>query len=70
MTYNNTLVDTKNLKDAHVDLVIRQGNIGVTTSQSMATDELELWSATYTDFFKTVVHMCVNQVTYMVEGVL
>ena len=69
MVYNNTTVDTRNLKDEHVDMVIRQGNIGVTTSQSMATDELKLWTAEYSDFFKTVVHMCVNQVSYGVEGV-
>lgn len=64
--YNSTDTDTKNLLDKHVDLVIRQGNIGVTMSQQLLQAELE---ARQYDFAKMVIKECVNLVTYAVEGV-
>lgn len=69
MTYANTLTDTKNLQDKHVEMVIRQGNIGVVSSVALLTENMELYENEKFDFFKYVVRMCVNQVTYAVEGV-
>lgn len=64
--YNSTDTNTKNLQDKHVDLVIRQGNIGVTMSQQLLQAELE---ARQYDFAKMIIKECVNLVTYAVEGV-
>lgn len=64
--YNSTDTDTRNLQDDHIDLVIRQGNIGVTMSQQLLNAELE---ARKYDFAKMVVKECVNLVTYAVEGI-
>ena len=69
MTYANTLTDTKNLTDKHVEMVIRQGNIGVVSSVALLTENMDLYTNEKFDFFKYVVRMCVNQVTYAVEGV-
>lgn len=66
-TYNSSNTETRNLLDEHVDMVIRQGNIGVVTSQSMVVEEQNL--RTSFDFFYYVVHLCVNQVAYGVVGV-
>ena len=68
-TFNSNLVDTKNLHDKHVEMVIRQGNIGVTKSTELLFDNMQLYENENFDFFKYVVRMCVNQVTYAVEGV-
>lgn len=64
--YNSTDTNTLNLQDDHLDLVIRQGNIGVTMSQQLLQAELE--TRKY-DFAKMVIKECVNLVTYAVEGV-
>ena len=64
--YNSTDTNTLNLQDDHLDLVIRQGNIGVTMSQQLLQAELE---ARQYDFAKMVIKECVNLVTYTVEGV-
>lgn len=42
LTHNTTDATTKDLKDKHVEMQIRQGNIGLTTSQKMLTEEFEL----------------------------
>lgn len=47
-----------------LDLMIRQGNIGVTTTQKMMNEELEV---ALFDFYKTVVHECVNTCTYAID---
>lgn len=47
-----------------LDLMIRQGNQGVTTTQSMMSEELEI---ALFDFYKTVVHECVNTCTYAID---
>lgn len=47
-----------------LDLVIRQGNIGVTKSTELLDDQRE---TVLFDFFKTVVHECVNTCTYAVD---
>lgn len=67
MNYNSSNTETRNLLDEHIDLVIRQGNIGVTKSQELVDSEIKLRSDF--DFFYYVTHLCVNQVSYGVEGV-
>lgn len=47
-----------------LDLVIRQGNIGVTKSTELLDDQRE---TVLFDFFKTVVHECVNTCTYAID---
>lgn len=42
MTYNSTNTDTKDLLDEHIDMVIRQGNIGVVTTQHMLRESIDL----------------------------
>lgn len=66
-TYNTQVQDSRNLSDEHIEMVFRQGNIGLTKSTELAESE---WSMRDRfDFFYYVVHMCINQVTYGVEGV-
>lgn len=67
--YNSTDQDTKNLTDKHVDMVIRQGNIGVTMSQQLWEAEAKLWSDQMSEFAKQIIREAVNLVTYAVEGV-
>ena len=67
-TYGSTLTNTKNLTDKHIEMVIRQGNIGVTRSDELLSHALDLYHNDNFDFYKYVVRMCVNQVTYAVEG--
>lgn len=42
LTHNTTDTNTKDLRDKHMEMQIRQGNIGVTTSQKMLTEEFTL----------------------------
>ena len=67
--YNSTDQDTKNLTDKHVDMVIRQGNIGVTSSQSLWEEESRVWTDQMSEFAKQIIREAVNLVTYTVEGV-
>ena len=67
--YNSTDQDTKNLTDKHVDMVIRQGNIGVTMSQQLWEAEAKLWTDNMSEFVKQIIKEAVNLVTYAVEGV-
>lgn len=67
--YNSTDQDTRNLTDKHVDMVIRQGNIGVVSSQKMWTEEAQLWRDNMSEFVKQIIKEAVNLVTYAVEGV-
>ena len=67
--YNTTDQDTRNLTDKHVDMVIRQGNVGVTMSQTMWSEEAKLWSDQMSEFVKNIIKEAVNLVTYAVEGV-
>ena len=66
-TYNSNLTNTKNLTDNHVDLKIRQGNIGVTKSTDLIRDNQSMYQDELMDFYKYVVRCCVNQVSYAVE---
>lgn len=68
--YDSTLERTNDLLDEHVDMKIRQGNIGVTQSDKILGDAQRLYMDDIMDFYKYVVRSCVNQVSYAVEGVL
>lgn len=68
-TYNSQEQDTKALTDKHVEMEIRHGNIGVTSSQSLLDQELSIWLDSRADFIKLVVRECVNVCTYAIEGV-
>ena len=67
--YNSTDQDTRNLTDKHVDMIIRQGNIGVTMSQQLWEAEAKLWRDNMSEFVKQIIKEAVNLVTYAVEGV-
>lgn len=42
MTYNSTDTETKDLKDKHIEMQIRQGNIGVTMTQQLMNAQIDL----------------------------
>lgn len=42
MTYNSTDTETKDLKDKHIEMQIRQGNIGVTKTQELIESQIDL----------------------------
>lgn len=67
-TYNTQVQDVRNLSDEHIEMVFRQGNQGITMTQSMIQEEMRVREL-YGDFFYYVVHLCINHVTYGVEGV-
>ena len=67
--YNSTDQDTRNLTDKHVDMVIRQGNIGITSSQQLWGEEAGIWRDQMSEFAKQIIREAVNLVTYAVEGV-
>ena len=62
--YGGIVDGSKNSFQRDLDLVIRQGNQGVTMTQDMMNKEREV---ALFDFFKKVVHDCVNTCTYAVE---
>lgn len=68
--YNSTNTETRNLKDTDLFMQIRQGNIGVTKSSELVKDNQELYMDEIMDLWKWIVRMCVNQVSYTIEGVL
>lgn len=68
--YNSTNTETRNLKDTDLFMQIRQGNIGVVSSVSLLTENQELYMSELMDLWKWIVRMCVNQVSYTIEGVL
>lgn len=68
--YDSTLTKENDLLDEHVDLEIRQGNIGVVSSATLLTENQELYTKEFMQLWKWIVRMCVNQVSYSVEGVL
>lgn len=68
--YDSELETTRDLLDEHVDLKIRQGNIGVTQSDKILGDAQKLYmNDNLMDLWKYIVRSCVNQVSYSVEGV-
>ena len=62
--YDSAVDGSKDSFQRDLDLMIRQGNIGVTMTQDMINKEREV--ALY-DFYKLIVHDCVNTCTYAVE---
>lgn len=44
LTHNTTDTETKDLQDKHIEMQIRQGNIGVTTTQKMLNEQIDLTS--------------------------
>lgn len=68
--YDSEMETEHDLLDEHVDMKIRQGNIGVTQSDKILGDAQKLYMDDLMDFYKYVVRSCVNQVSYAVEGVL
>lgn len=65
--YDSQNQKTLNIEDNHVDLKIRQGNIGVTKSTDLVRDNQAMYQDELLDFYKYVVRCCVNQVSYAVE---
>lgn len=63
MTYNSKNTETRNLHDVEGVTRRRYGNIGVTKSTDLIDAERE--TVLY-DFYKKVVHDCVNLITYAV----
>lgn len=64
--YNSNHKTVYNSNDKFVEMVIRQGNIGVTRSDELITHAIELFNSCLYDFFKTVTNDLVNQVTYRI----
>jgi hypothetical protein len=64
VTYDSSNDTSKKDFRRDLDLMIRQGNIGVTMTQDMMKKEMEV---ALFDFYKTVVHECVNTCTYAID---
>lgn len=64
--YNSNHKTVYNSNDKFIEMVIRQGNIGVTRSDELITHAIELFNSCLYDFFKTVTNDLVNQVTYRI----
>ncbi len=69
MTHNTLDTETRNLSDQHLELNIRQGNIGVTMSQQLFEAEWKQWTNNMNNFVNYVVRSCINKVSYACEGV-
>ena len=69
VTHDTQDVNTKNLTDEHIELNIRQGNIGLTTSMQLFSEEWRQWSDNMNNFIFQVVRSCMNKISYSVEGV-
>lgn len=62
--YDSTLTTGRDEFSQDLDLQIRQGNIGVTKTQDLIESERKV---VMFDFFKKVVHDCVNTCTYAID---
>ena len=67
--YLSDIEHKKNTTDKHLEMEIRQGNIGVTQSDKILKDAQNLYMDEIMDLWKWIVRMCINQVSYAVEGV-
>lgn len=65
-TYASTLTKTLNLTDKDLEMIIRQGNIGVTRSDELLQHALELFDNYLYDWVKYVVMDCIDQVSYAI----
>lgn len=68
-TFDSSLEKENDLLDEHIELNVRQGNIGVTKSTDLVQSSQELYSSELMDLWKWIVRNCVNQVSYSIEGV-
>lgn len=64
--YDSTFTKTLNLSDKDLELIIRQGNIGVTKSSELLHDTLALYDNYLMDFVRYVVNDCINQISYAI----
>lgn len=64
--YDSELQKTLNLLDKDLEMVIRQGNIGVTRSDELITHALELFDSQLYDFVRYVTNDLISQVTYSI----
>lgn len=64
--YDSELQKTLNLLDKDLEMVIRQGNIGVTRSDELITHALELFDSALYDFVRYVTNDLISQVTYSI----
>lgn len=64
--YNSQLLKTLNLKDKDLEMIIRQGNIGVTRSDELITHALELFDSYLYDFVRYVTNDLISQVSYSI----
>ena len=62
----NPLKETRNLSDTDLEMVIRQGNIGVTKSSELLLDTINLYNEQLMDFVHFVVNDCINQISYSI----
>lgn len=62
----NPLKEQRNLTDNDLEMVIRQGNIGVTKSSELLLDTLDLYNNELMDFVHYVVNDCINQISYSI----
>lgn len=62
----NPLKEQRNLTDNDLEMVIRQGNIGVTKSSELLLDTLALYDNELMDFVHYVVNDCINQISYSI----
>lgn len=65
-TFNTQLQKTLNLKDNDLEMIIRQGNIGVTRSDELIQHALELFDSQLYDFVRYVTNDLISQVTYSI----
>ena len=62
----NPLKESRNLTDNDLEMVIRQGNIGVTKSSELLLDTLTLYDSELMDFVHYVVNDCISQISYSI----
>ena len=63
----NPLKETRNLSDTDLEMVIRQGNIGITKSSELLQDTLSLYGENILmDWVHFVVNDCINQISYSI----
>lgn len=65
-TFNTQLQKTLNLTDNDLEMVIRQGNIGVTRSDELLQHALELFDSSLYDWVRYVTNDLISQVTYSI----
>ena len=68
--YNSSLEHEFDELNEHMDIKIRQGNIGVTKSTDLLNDNQDLYMNEKMDIWKWICRMLANQITYTVEGVI